>query len=292
MGRGNQSLAGATPITHAAIIPTLPGASVQPRAIGTALVKAKRRAGHSVIADLHQSGAMKLLFPRTYSEALQAVAINTAGGVTGGDDFCLNACAEEGAFLTITTQAAERAYRAQPGQVGKIRNRVTVRAQARLNWLPQEMILFDACAVDRRLSVDLEDQASLLLVEPLVFGRAAMGERLTNLNFKDRIEVRRAGRPIYLDAIALTGDVSEHLAAPHIAAGAGALATILYIAPDAEARLTELRNQLPSEAGASLIGPDILLARILAIDSFELRRAMMPILHRLSAEALPGSWTT
>lgn len=245
-----------------------------------------------MLADLRQSGAMKLLFPRPDSAALQAIVINTAGGVTGGDDFSLNACAEEGAFLSLTTQAAERIYRAQPDQLGKIRNRLRVKAGARLHWLPQETILYEACAVQRRLAVDLDEGASLLLVEPLVFGRAAMGEVLSAINFKDRIEVRRAGRPIYLDAIALEGDASAHLAAPHVGAGAGALATLVYVAPDAEAHLTKLRALLPPAAGASLLGPDILVARILASDSFELRRSLIPILRHLSADALPRSWMT
>jgi urease accessory protein len=255
-------------------------------------VKAKRRAERSVLADLRQSGAMKLLFPRPNSAALQTIVINTAGGVTGGDDFSLNACAEEGAFLTLTTQAAERAYRAQPDQVAKIRNRLSVKTGARLHWLPQETILYEACAVQRRLSVDLDEGASLLLVEPLVFGRAAMGEVLTDIDFRDRIEVRRAGRPIYLDAIALQGNASAHFARPNVADGAGALATLVYVAPDAEAHLTRLRAQLPPAAGATLLGTDILVARILASGSFELRRSLMPILRHLSADALPRSWMT
>jgi len=245
-----------------------------------------------VIADLRQSGAMRLLFPRPDSAALQAIMINTAGGVTGGDDFSLNARAEEDTFLTLTTQAAERAYRAQPNQVAKIRNRLKVNKNARLHWLPQETILFDGCAVHRRLSVDLDDGASLLLVEPLVFGRTAMGEVLADIDFMDRIEVRRGGQPIYLDAIALQNDATAHLAAPTTAAGAGAMATLVYVGPDAEVHLPKLRALLPPAGGASLLGPDILVARILAHDSFALRRSLMPILRHLSADALPRSWMT
>ncbi|MCF3595935.1 urease accessory protein UreD [Rhodobacteraceae bacterium LMO-12] len=287
-----QSIYGAFPITRAAIIPTPTCAAAQPRAIGAVMVRAKRLSDRSAIADLRQSGAMKLLFPRPDSAALQAIVVNTAGGVTGGDSFSLNACADDDAFLSLTTQAAERGYRAQPGQVAKIRNRVMVKRGATLHWLPQETILYEACALQRRLSVDLDDGASLLLVEPLVFGRAAMGEVLAGINFKDRIEIRRAGQPLYLDAISLQGDVTAHLASANIAAGAGALATIVYVAPDAEAHLPKLRALLPASGGASLLGSDLLVARILAQDSFELRRSLMPILRQLSADALPRSWMT
>lgn len=288
----NRPIYGVRQITHAAIISSADGPVIQPRAIGTVMVRAKRLAERSVIADLRQSGAMKLLFPKPDSAALQAIVINTAGGVTGGDDFTLNACAEKDAFLTLTTQAAERAYCAQPDQVAEIRNRLMVSRGATLHWLPQETILYEACALQRQLAIDLDEGASLLLVEPLVFGRAAMGEVLRAINFKDRIEVRREGRPLYLDAISLQGDVTAHLASANTAGGAGALATVVYVAPDAEAHLPKLRALLPASGGASLIGADLLVARILAPDSFELRRSLIPILRQLSADALPRSWMT
>ena len=176
--------------------------------------------------------------------------------------------------------------------MANLRNTLAVDSGATLHWLPQETILYDGCALRRRLSVDLAQDASLLLVEPLVFGRAAMGETLRQAHFRDRIEVSRAGRPLFHDAMTLSGDVTAHLAAPHIAAGAGALATIIYVAPDAEARLARLRSQLPANAGASLIGPDLLVARILAADSFDLRQSLVPILGELSGDTLPRSWMT
>jgi len=265
---------------------------VQPRAIGAAMVSAKASRGRSTLSDLRQSGAMKLLFPRPDGEALQAIVINSAGGITGGDVFALNANAEKNAMLSLTTQAAERAYRAQPGQVASVRNSVTVEPGGTLHWLPQETILYDGCALRRSLCVDLAHDASLLLVEPLVFGRAAMGEALHDANFRDRIEITRAGQPLFLDAMTLHGDVTKHLAAAHIAAGAGALATLIYVAPDAEARLARLRAALPDSAGASLIGPDLLVARILAHDSFDLRQSLVPILRDLSGDTLPRSWMT
>ena len=265
---------------------------VQPRAIGAAMVSAKAARGRSTLGDLRQSGAMKLLFPRPDRAALQVIAINTAGGLTGGDAFTLTACAEEGAALSLTTQAAERAYRAQPGEVASVQNTITAKSGATLHWLPQDTILYEGCALWRSLSVDLADDASLLLVEPLVFGRAAMGEALRHVNFRDTIRVNRAGRPHFLDAMTLRGDVTAHLAAQHVAAGAGALATLIYVAPDAEARLAPLRAQLPKSGGASLIGPDLLVARILAPDSFDLRQSLVPILRELSGDTLPRSWMT
>ena len=132
--------------------------------------------------------------------------------------------------------------------------------------------------------------AQLLMVEPLVFGRAAMGERLHSLHLRDRIMINRNGVPLYHDAIVLSGDATAHLAKPHVAQGAGAMAAMVYIAPDAAGQLAPVRAMLPDTAGASLIGDDMLVARFLAIDSFELRRSLLPVLIRLKGGPLPRTW--
>lgn len=263
---------------------------VQPRAKGDVCLSGKMEAGKNRIGNLRQSGSLKLLFPRVPSDDLQAITVNTAGGVTGGDSFSLRATAEAGSRLTLSTQAAERAYKAQPGQTGQIVNSLCVEDAAHLNWLPQETILFDGCAINRKLSVELTKTARLLLAEPLVFGRAASHEQLTSAAFKDRIEVTRCGKLHFLDAISLKGDISAQLAKPTIGNGAGAMASVLYIAPDAEAHLDTIRALLPESGGASLIHEDTLFVRALAPDSFELRRFLVPILNRLSGNSLPRPW--
>ncbi|WP_417475467.1 urease accessory protein UreD [Leisingera sp.] len=261
-----------------------------PRARGAVQLGSKRLRQRSVLDGLRQSGSFKCLFPRTTSDALEAVLLNTAGGITGGDAFDLAAQAGAGTTLTLTTQACERAYQAQPGPYGQVRNQLAIGPGARLNWLPQETILFEGSALDRQLRADLAEDASLLLVEPMVFGRAAMGERLNRIRLRDRIEIRRAGRSVFLDAMRFAGDLSAHLARPHVANGAGAMALIVFAAASAEAQLDPVRRMLTDSAGASLLDPDLLVIRILAADSFELRRAMLPVLRRLNPDPLPRCW--
>ncbi|UWR82109.1 urease accessory protein UreD [Phaeobacter inhibens] len=275
---------------HAETAPTAAVQPAPPRAVGDISVSTKRRGSASVLAGLRQVGSLKLLFPRTNGAALQGVIVNTAGGVTGGDQLDLNATACARTSLTLTTQAAERAYRAQPGETGMIRNVLSVESQAGLAWLPQETILFQDCNLDRTLTVDLHAQSRLLLCETLVFGRAAMGEKLTRASLNDRIDIRRSGRPLFLDTIRLQGDVAAHLAKPAIAGGAGAVATLVYVAPDAQGRLDPLRAQLGPTAGASLIGDDLLLLRALAPDSFALRQMLLPLLRDLYGASLPRPW--
>lgn len=250
------------------------------------------RAGDGVtrLADLRQSGSLKLVFPETHRADAEVIVVNTAGGVTGGDQIDITAEVQAGSALTFTTQAAERAYLAQTGEVARIRTEISVGRAARLNWLPQELILFDGAALHRRLTISLADDARLLIVEPIIFGRAAMGERLGALTFEDRIRVTRAGRPLYFDGMSFSADVTSHLARPAIANGAGALASMIYVASDAAAHLDQVRALLPETAGASLLTPDTLVMRLLATDGFEMRRSLIPILDYLSRNTLPTSW--
>lgn len=276
-------------ITHLASI--LPKQCVTPpRAQGTIRLSAKTLGKQSVLDGFRQSGSFKCLFPRSDDRGLDAVLLNTAGGITGGDVFCFTGHAAEGTTLTLTTQACERAYKAQPGPFGQITNHLLVDKGARLNWLPQETILFNGSALDRRLLIELAPDATALMVEPLVFGRAAMGETLTDIRLRDRIEFRRGDKPLFIDATRFTGDLNAHLAKPHIADGAGAMALIVFASATAEGQLEPIRQMLPDTAGATLIQNDLLVIRVLTENSFALRRAVMPVLCRLNKGTLPRCW--
>ncbi|MBV7377541.1 urease accessory protein UreD [Maritimibacter dapengensis] len=261
----------------------------QPRARGAVRVSAKSRGGASVIDELAMSGSMKALFPRG-ARGLDAMLINTAGGVTGGDRFQTEAEAGCGTELTLTTQAAERAYAARDAVPGRVDTRLTVADDARLNWLPQETILFDRCHMRRQLSVELAPGARFLMVEPLILGRVAMGEVLRDVRFQDRVDIRRDGVPIYLDAIHLVGDLQNMLASAATMNGARAMAALVFAAPEAEAYLDKLRALLPETAGASLLAPDLLVSRIVAPDSFALRRVLVPAIRLLNQDEIPRPW--
>ncbi len=266
-------------------------APLQPRAHGAVRLSVKRGpGGGTALNSLRPSGALKALFPRPQGSALEAVLVNTAGGVTGGDSFSGTFHAEAGTALTLTTQTAERGYRALPNEVAELQTHITAGHGAHVQWLPQETILFQGAAINRRLRVELAAKASFLMVEPLVFGRAAMGEVLTEGRFTDRIEIYRDGQIAYLDGLSLRGNISAQLAHAHIGGGAGAMASLVYIAPDAEARLTPLRALLGPLGGVSLRAPDMLVLRCMAPDSYLLRKTLIPALALLTDHKIPRCW--
>ena len=253
--------------------------AVQPRARGVARLTSKVGPRGSVIGDLHQAGSAKLVFPRSGDDSLQAVLVNTAGGITGGDRFDMSFEAVANTSLTLTTQAAERAYGAQANETGQLTTTLKIGAGARLQWLPQETILFDQSRYCRTLRADLAADGQLLFVETL-----------TDIAFNDRVEIYRDGVPLFCDAVTLNGDALAHFARAATGNGARAMASVVYVAPEAPTHLANIRNALPVAAGATLIGRDVLHIRILAPDSFDLRTALIPVLETLSAASLPKAW--
>ena len=266
------------------------------RARGTLWLAAKPgpAAGTSALADLRHSGCLKALFPRGPQDRLSAVFVNTSGGITGGDDLRIEATVMSGARLSLTSQAAERIYRSSHGAPGMVRTQISVEHGARLDWLPQETILYDRASLDRSLRIDLQGDAVCLLVETLVFGRRAMGESVDRINLSDRIAVWRDGAPLFVERTHLAGNASRHLARRAIATGGIAVATVLFATapdkPDAGRHLEKLRPALPQQAGISIIRPGLLLLRMVAPDSFILRQTLLPVLAQLNDGPLPRTW--
>jgi urease accessory protein len=272
-------------MTHLTRLTTLP-----PRSHGKLTVTAKARAGDiSALADLHQTGSAKVLMTPS-RDAVDGVILNTSGGLTGGDTLSIAATAQAGARLRLTTQAAERVYRTADDSTARVRNLITAETDARVDWLPQETILFQNGALRRSLDIRMAADARVLVVEPVLFGRLAMGEVVTQARFADRLTLERAGETVFCDASTLNGDITATLDKPALGNGARAMALVVFAAPEAEAHLATVRAMLPPTAGASPVRDGVLVLRALASDGYELRRTLIPVLDRLSGDALPRSW--
>jgi len=246
--------------------------------------------GPSGLRDLRQEGCLKVLFPGRGSG--EAVLLNTAGGLTGGDRTRVTGTVEAGGTLTLTTQAAERAYRATETEPARAEVALGVAEGARLCWLPQETILYEGAALCRRIEVDLAPGAGVVACEALIFGRHAMGERFTDGLFTDTWRVRRGGTLIWADALRLGPGpaAGAALAHPWGGGGAGAMATLFCAAPGAEALGRRLRACLGPGWGVTVLGEDALVARGMAGDGHDLRRDLVPAVEAATGGPLPKVW--
>ncbi|MGR3436866.1 MAG: urease accessory protein UreD [Shimia sp.] len=245
---------------------------------------AAREGGGARIVDLAQSGAAKAMWPRVHGTLPEAVFLNTAGGLTGGDRLSYEVEVGPGARLTATTQTAERAY-ASPGDAATLDVTARVGEGAHLNWLPQATILFERSRLDRRTAIDLAPGATVLALEMVALGRAAMGERLTDVRLTDRRTIARDGVPLWIDPFAVTPDGLHAAAALN---GAGAVATLVLVASWAEdVALGPAPDGVDLQASA---WEGRLVVRAAAPDLFSLERALAPLLARLAGGALPRVW--
>jgi urease accessory protein len=106
---------------------------------------------------------------------LEAIIVHPPGGLVGGDDLAIEIALGAAAQVLATTPGAQKWYRGETTATAA--TRITLAADARLEWLPQPAILFDRSRARQWLAIELDPAATCVGWEVLVRGRQAMGER-------------------------------------------------------------------------------------------------------------------
>lgn len=260
------------------------------RAFGSVAFSAKSVAGKTRRAEVHEAGSLRVRCPGSPAAELEAVLINTAGGIAGGDRFDLDIAARQDTRLVVTTAAAEKVYRTL-GPDSTIGVKLDVAAGATLAWLPQETILFSRARLSRSIDVSLAPDARLFLAEAIVFGRSGMGEAVEDGALTDRWRVRRGGKLIYAESVRLDGAIAARLAEAAVAKGGIAVATVLIVPGDDAVveKVRALENEFISEVGASCWN-GIAAVRLCAADGAALRHDLVRVMTALR-RSLPRIWT-
>jgi urease accessory protein len=265
------------------------------RSIGTTSLEFAAEQGVSRACRVYQHGSMKVRFPYA-PRALgpEAVLINISGGLTGGDRQTLEAELGPAAQATITTQACEKIYRSL-GDDAVVESRLVLKPGARLHWLPQPAILFNGARLRRTLAIDLaDDDATILALEAVIFGRTAMREIVTQGALDDTITIRRGGRLIHAERFALKDENFSLLAKPAVLAGHHAMASLRYVATDASTRIEEMHAILAEiDDGIAAVSAwnGLMLVRCVAADGYRLTRMLMRILSSFAGASVPRAWT-
>lgn len=240
---------------------------------------------------VHEEGSLRVRFPNTDPHECEAILVNTAGGIAGGDRFDLDVELREGARLTVSGAAAEKIYRTH-GPDAEISVRLDVKSGGALRWLPQETILYDGTRMSRSIEVDLAVDASIVLAEAIVFGRSAMGEVVHDGKLFDRWRVRRGGRLLFAETVTLDGAIAQKLSERAVTGGGVAIATLLVIPGDdtVAARVRDLESGFAGEVGISAWN-GIAVVRFCARDGAALRRDLVAVLAALDLGTLPRLWS-
>jgi len=242
------------------------------------------------IEDVFERSPIRIMFPRTEHRAVEeAVLINTAGGIAGGDQLECSVAALPGASIAVTSQAAEKVYRAlyEPARVA---TRLKAQESAKLAWLPQETIVFNWARLHRTTEIELFSGAELLALECLGLGRAAHGEVVVSGNITDSWRIKKDGRLIWADSFRITDQIFPHLKRKALLSNCSAIATLIYFGPYLDKRLDFLREIIPSlgcNCAATLVS-GLIVVRFGAKESSDLKLALRSFLQQFGPELGSG----
>ena len=260
------------------------------RATGRIVLTVAAASGPSRPARVHEAGSLRIRFPHSAGATIEAVTINTAGGMAGGDRFDLDFTVGRGAALRVTTAAAEKIYRSLgPDTTSAVT--IEVGSGGSLAWLPQETILFDQARFRRNIDINLAGDASLLLAEACVLGRSAMGETVVTGRFFDRWRLHVDGALRFADSVRLDGPIAQHLSHRAITAGGAAVASIVkFPAADEDvAAVCRMQQEFAGEVGASAWN-GLAVIRCVALNGAALRHDLTKVLMALGGAPLPRLW--
>ena len=267
------------------------GTGTFPRSLQRARGAIRTSFRNGALGSLFNSGSAKALLPRSYGPATEVVLVNTAGGITGGDVYSYECCADASG-VTVTTQTAERAYCSSGDQPAGLDVTLTACNGAKLHWLPQETILFDGSRLARRIEVNLDASSECLILESLVFGRHAMGETLNRCQFKDSWRIHRDGRLVHAEALRLERDIGRCLAHSAGADSAQMTAVAVYIGPRSAQIRADMAAALArtgSRAAVSAWNGKVVM-RMLARDTMTGKQDLTRFLTAMRGVQVPRVW--
>jgi len=246
--------------------------------------------GRPRLASGYHAGSAKLRFPLAAAGGVEAMVLNTSGGLTGDDTFVVDA-AGEAHTLTLTTQACERVYRSQ-GPPARVDQSLSVRSGAVLRHLPQPTIVFDGGSLRRHTRLSIAGEGAATVCEALVLGRQAMGETVRRVSIRDRVDVVVDGRLVFVDAFRLDPAALERVRTPAALGDARGVGIVLHRSGPLHASLDAARAALAGThvmGGASLVH-GLVVVRVLAPSHTALQDALSHVVTALDGLAPPRAW--
>jgi len=265
------------------------------RASGRISVDARFLNAATRASRVSEEGSLRVRFPREEGEELSCVAINTGGGVTGGDKMSVEINAGPSAKLAFTSAAAEKIYRSA-GACAEIKTHLTAQAGAILAFLPQETIIYNGARVRRFVDVHLDGAASALLCDLNCIGRTQMNENVDRLYLHDRWRISIGSVLDFADTTKLDGDATTLLRHPAIAGGASCFGTLIAASPqnaDIERKWRAIAEQINGRLvlATGRVG-HILVTRMIAQEMVYMREAATRLIEAAGLVSLPRSWAT
>jgi urease accessory protein len=236
-----------------------------------------RRDERTVLVARRFRTPLQLLEPVSLGDdpACWVMVLNPTGGVLAGDRLVTDLDLGPGAHLGFTTPSATRVYRS-PGPVSVLETRARLGARATLEYVPDHLIPHAGARVAQTLRVDLAAGSRVVLWDAMALGRPARREWWSFASVTTAVEVRVAGRLVYVDHAHLESGRSAMR-------GRGGLDGLRYVATltvveagrdDWDGLVRELSGCLapgsPWRGGVSRLAGPGCVARVLADSAYDL----------------------
>ncbi|MBF2064782.1 MAG: urease accessory protein UreD [Calothrix sp. C42_A2020_038] len=156
-----------------------------------------------------------------------SVILHTAGGVVGGDKLSYNLQLQPQSQALITTAAAGKIYRSN-GRLAIQNIDIKVDTGATLEWLPQEIIVFNGAIYRQDIRINLAENANFIGWEITRFGRSARGEKFLQGSWKSYTEIWQQNKPLWIDRQFLPGS-EEVFHSPHALNSKPVVGTLVFV---------------------------------------------------------------
>lgn len=261
-------------------------------------IKYKVINGKTVISEKKHKGPLglqKSFYPE--NDVCHNYILHPPGGVAGGDQLSINVDVGKNAHALITTPASNKFYNSLE-HVSVVVQAIEVESGAVMEWLPQDAIMFSGCKVETTTKIKLHEGAKFTGWEITCLGRPASNEKFDRGFCRQRFELWRDNKPLYIERARIDGD-SEILSANW--GMAGYTVSGLMLVTDANKELLALARECQQDKNclsAVTLKDDVMIVRYLGHQGMEAREyftrvwsAIRPLMYKREACA-PRIWFT
>jgi urease accessory protein len=252
-----------------------------------------KQLGRTVLAKRQHVGPLVVQRP-FYPEGpvCHVYIVHPPGGIVGNDRLQLTAALQSGSHAVITTPAATKFYRSLPECRAQLTQSLFVH-DAKLEWLPQETILFRAARAAMTTTVHLDRRSHFIGWELTCYGRPASNEVFDSGTLQQHFELWIDDQPVLLDHLHIDG-ASNTMNAPWGLAAHNTFGTLLAY-PAAQEDLEAAREH---ESFACTLVDNALCCRLLSNDADNAKKQFIKLWQTLRPRIIgreavaPRIWNT